>query len=128
MLTKTKMALAAALILGTASAALAENDRDEGGGFMIQGSMDGVNPVYHPDIFGNAGSAYASGVLAPTKRAAPRSHRPEVHSQAQSGATDAYAWANRTSGAGRLGETGAILIQDRGFSADVDNAYCGGKC
>ncbi len=70
MLTKTKMALAAALILGTASAALAENDRDEGGGFMIQGSMDGVNPVYHPDIFGNAGSAYASGVLAPTKRAA----------------------------------------------------------
>jgi hypothetical protein len=51
MLTKTKLTLAAVLILGTASAALAESDRDHGG-YVLPGSMDGVNPVYHPDLFG----------------------------------------------------------------------------
>jgi hypothetical protein len=66
MLTKTKVALAAALIVGTASAALA-NDSGENnqGGFVMPGSMDGVNPVYHPRWFpgyaahhDNAGNAY----------------------------------------------------------------------
>jgi hypothetical protein len=52
MLTKTKITLAAVLILGTASAALAESDRDNGG-YVLPGNMTGVNPVYHPDIFGN---------------------------------------------------------------------------
>jgi hypothetical protein len=54
MLTKTKIVVAAALILGTASAALA-NDSGENnqGGFVIRCSLDGVNPVYHPGIFGN---------------------------------------------------------------------------
>ncbi|HEV3371927.1 MAG TPA: hypothetical protein VG145_05220 [Xanthobacteraceae bacterium] len=50
MLTKTKALLAAALVLGTASAALA-NDDDERGGYVLPGSMDGVNPAYHPDLF-----------------------------------------------------------------------------
>jgi hypothetical protein len=63
MFTTTKLALAAVLILGTASAALAENERDEGGGYLIQGSMDGVNPVYHPDVFGNANAWGASPAL-----------------------------------------------------------------
>jgi CHASE3 domain sensor protein len=36
MLTKTKIALATALILGTASAALASNENDERGGFQVQ--------------------------------------------------------------------------------------------
>jgi hypothetical protein len=44
MLTKMKLALAAALVLGTASTALA-------GGYVLPGSMDGVNPVYHPRWF-----------------------------------------------------------------------------
>jgi hypothetical protein len=52
MFTTTKLALAAVLVLGAASAALAENDRDEGGGYVLPGSMTGVNPVYHPDLFG----------------------------------------------------------------------------
>jgi hypothetical protein len=43
MLTKTKIVLAAALMLGTASAALA--------GSVMPGSMDGVNPVDHPRWF-----------------------------------------------------------------------------
>ena len=64
MLTKTKAILAAALVLGTASAALA-GDHEDRGGFVMPGSMDGVNPAYHPGWFpnyangGNGGKAYA---------------------------------------------------------------------
>ena len=46
MLNKTKIALAAALVIGTASTALAE-------GFVLPGSTDGVNPAYHPRWFPN---------------------------------------------------------------------------
>ena len=54
MLTKTKIAVTAALILGTASAALAgQDDRNDKGGFVHPPSMDGVNPVYHPGWFPN---------------------------------------------------------------------------
>jgi hypothetical protein len=63
MFTRTKIALATALILGTASAALA-NDNDETGGFVMPGSMDGVNPAYHPDIFGNGGATRSFGFTA----------------------------------------------------------------
>jgi hypothetical protein len=76
MLTKTKAVLAAALILGTASAALAGDQQDgDTGGFVLPGSMDGVNPVYHPDLFAptvnsrNAGKAYG---FVPAKQ----THRP----------------------------------------------------
>jgi hypothetical protein len=67
MLTKTKVVFAAALMLGTASAALANEPTDEQGGYVVPGSMDGVNPAYHPRWFpgyaahqGNAGEAYGS--------------------------------------------------------------------
>jgi hypothetical protein len=49
-LTKTKLVLAALLVLGAASSALA-NDDDERGGYVLPGSMDGVNPAYHPRWF-----------------------------------------------------------------------------
>jgi hypothetical protein len=62
MLTKTKIALAAALILGTASAALAGDSGSEpDGGYVVPGSMDGVNPAYHPGIFANPATAKAYG-------------------------------------------------------------------
>jgi hypothetical protein len=55
MLTKTGMALAAALIVGAASAALAADEK-ESGGFRQLGSggtvTDGVNPADHPSISG----------------------------------------------------------------------------
>jgi len=73
MLTKTKIALAAALILGTASAAFANDSDGERGGFVLPGSMDGVNPAYHPGIFGKTDATKAYGfVVAPrqTHRAA----------------------------------------------------------
>ena len=68
MLTKTKVVLAAALMLGTASAALAGDQNEERGGYVLPGNTDGVNPVYHPGWFpgyaarhatnGTAGEAY----------------------------------------------------------------------
>jgi hypothetical protein len=89
MLTKTKVVLAAALMLGTASAALAGDQTDERGGFVLPGSMDGVNPVFHPRWFpgyaahqsnaaqpGNAGEAY--GYVTSSKK----THR-VTHEQTQ---------------------------------------------
>ena len=83
MLTKTKLVLAAALIAGTASAALA-NDSGENnmGGSVMPGSMAGVNPAYHPRWFpgsaarhdkaGNASAAY--GFVATPRRPQQVSH------------------------------------------------------
>ena len=55
MLTKTSIALAAALVFGATSAALAADDK-ETGGFRELGSggnvTQGVNPVDHPSISG----------------------------------------------------------------------------
>jgi hypothetical protein len=83
MSTKIKLALAAALILGTASAALAGDSSSEDlGGFVMPGSMDGVNPAYHPGIFRNAATTKSYGfvdtshgwTVAPTQ-ASPRSNQ-----------------------------------------------------
>ena len=64
MLNRTRMAVAAVLVLCVSSAAHAggsRNDADSSGGYPI-GPMGqifgGVNPVYHPDIFGGGESAY----------------------------------------------------------------------
>ena len=64
MFTKTKIAFAAALILSTASATLAgQDDRNDRGGFVIPCSLVGVNPVHHPEIFGNAAAAQSYGFV-----------------------------------------------------------------
>jgi hypothetical protein len=65
MLNKTRIAVAAALILGTlgtASAALA-GESDDSGGSVMPGSLAGVNPAYHPGIFGNPNTARAYGFV-----------------------------------------------------------------
>jgi hypothetical protein len=59
----TKIALAAALTLGTAFAALASNENDgDTGGYRLLGAggvvTDGVNPVYHRSLRGTAGGSY----------------------------------------------------------------------
>jgi hypothetical protein len=70
MLTKTKFALAAALIIGSASlgavsALASDNSGEYGGGFVVSGSS-AVNPAYHPRWFGtqNKGGE-AFGYVAP---------------------------------------------------------------
>ncbi len=71
MLTKTKIALAAAIIVGTASfgaasAMAADNNSGEySGGFVVPGTS-GVNPAYHPGWFGQSRKgtdAFASAVI-----------------------------------------------------------------
>jgi hypothetical protein len=60
----TKIVLATALAIGTASVALASSDNmDEGGGgFRVLGSggvvTDGVNPVYHRSLRAPGSNAY----------------------------------------------------------------------
>jgi hypothetical protein len=67
MFTKTKIALATALVLSSCVAALAGGKDDDGGGgaggFVIPGSMDGVNPVYHPDFFGDVNAQVTKRTL-----------------------------------------------------------------
>jgi hypothetical protein len=63
MLTKTKVALAAVLVLGAGSLAQAANDNDGGnetGGYVLPGNTDGVNPVYHPRWFPEYGHVMRS--------------------------------------------------------------------
>jgi hypothetical protein len=57
------LSLAAALgVLGVASATASDNSgRGTRGGFVTPGSLDGVNPAYHPDIFGNPAVASEYG-------------------------------------------------------------------
>jgi hypothetical protein len=63
MLTKTAIALATALTLGTVCAALAAPDTDQKGGYREEGAggivTDGVNPVYHPSMHKAGGDAAA---------------------------------------------------------------------
>ena len=48
-------------VLGTVSGALAGPERYPRGGFVMPGSLDGVNPAYHPGIFGNPAVARSYG-------------------------------------------------------------------
>jgi hypothetical protein len=61
------LSLATALgVLGTASALASRddmNDRGDRGGYVVPGSLDGVNPAYHPEIFGSAATAAAYGFV-----------------------------------------------------------------
>jgi hypothetical protein len=92
MLNKSKIALAAALVIGTASTALA--------GYVLPGSMDGVNPAYHPRWFPNypgvdnapAGDPYAA---PPCFGAAGGWYWPSSASDCPSG-RNAYAFAPST--------------------------------
>ena len=65
MLTRTRIALATAFVIGIATGAVAGgSDRDnDQGGFVMPGSLVGVNPAYHPDIFRNAATAKAYGFV-----------------------------------------------------------------
>ena len=62
MLAETKIALAAALVFAAASPALAKS-RTNPAGSVRPCSLDGVNPVHHPQIFGDAASAREFGFV-----------------------------------------------------------------
>jgi hypothetical protein len=66
-------------ILGAASAAASDcNDRGRERGSVVPCSLDGVNPAYHVDIFGNAATAYAYGFVR--SRDGAWQVRPNCHS------------------------------------------------
>lgn len=71
----TKLALCAAIVLGvSAPVALAsDNSGDYTGGFVVEGSMDGVNPIYHPDMSGK--SARTSAAAAHAQANIDQSHK-----------------------------------------------------
>jgi hypothetical protein len=72
---RTSIAISTAIALGIVGAASAAQAGDSGensqGGFVVPGSMVGVNPVYHPGWFGksgSAGNAYGYAVFPTQKR------------------------------------------------------------
>ena len=83
MLTRTKVALAAALIVGTASfgavsAMAADNNSGEySGGFVVPGSSS-VNPAYHPRWNTRGTDSFASINM----RTAPAAHEDNYGSEA----------------------------------------------
>jgi hypothetical protein len=78
MFSKTKIALCVAITFGLGAATALANDKDDySGGFVIEGSMDGVNPVHHPDIFGqpaksSAAAAHAQATVDQLHKKLPR--------------------------------------------------------
>jgi hypothetical protein len=51
-------------IIGGASALASDHgNRGRDRGYVLPCSLDGVNPVYHPDIFGNAAAAASYGFV-----------------------------------------------------------------
>jgi hypothetical protein len=75
---KTLIALSTAIalgLLGAASVAQASNENDGGnetGGYVLPGSMVGVNPAYHPGWFGKVHDTRAGDVFG---YAPVRSHK-----------------------------------------------------
>jgi hypothetical protein len=61
------LAVATAMgVLGTAPAHAQDNGRNSGrerGGWVVPCSLVGVNPVYHPEIFGNPAAAASYGFV-----------------------------------------------------------------
>jgi hypothetical protein len=64
--THTFVALTVASALGLASAALANDnfsDRPHEGGAVVPCSLNGINPAYHPEVFGNPTTAASFGFV-----------------------------------------------------------------
>jgi len=59
MLTKTKIALAMALVLATVSGAMARGSY----GSVMPGSLDGINPADHARIFDHSGNVRSYGFV-----------------------------------------------------------------
>jgi hypothetical protein len=50
-------------VLGPASAGREDRDRGRDRGYVIPCSLDGVNPVFHPEIFGSPAVARSYGFV-----------------------------------------------------------------
>jgi len=76
MLSKTKMVVAAALVLGVATVAQAgsKDDADSSGGYQVgptgQSFGSGINQALHRSLFGQSGNAF--DFVAPAQHSRPR--------------------------------------------------------
>jgi hypothetical protein len=76
-----RSAIVSSAILGIVSMAFAaggEVKEPREGGYVVPCSLDGVNPVHHPEIFGNAATAKSYGFIRDrngTWQLAPSCHR-----------------------------------------------------
>jgi hypothetical protein len=61
--TRSRAVLAIAATFVLVGPAFAAKDHHEKGGHVVACSLHGVNPAYHPDIFGNAAAAKAYGFV-----------------------------------------------------------------
>jgi hypothetical protein len=78
MFSEAKIIFCVAIAFGVGATAALANDKDDySGGFVIEGSMDGVNPVYHPDLFGNSSKALAASSRAQAIHDRPRRKPPQ---------------------------------------------------
>jgi len=59
----TLAATTAMIVLGAASAVQAQYNYEWEGGYVKPCSLEGVNPVYHPEIFGNPAVARSYGFV-----------------------------------------------------------------
>ena len=77
---RTSIAISAAIVLGIVGAASAAVANDSGendmGGYVVPGSMVGVNPVFDPGWFGSAGKISRAGDAYGYAVAPIQSHRP----------------------------------------------------
>jgi hypothetical protein len=55
--------VSACALLGPASAGREDRDRSRERGFVLPCSLDGVNPVYHPEIFDSPAVARSYGFV-----------------------------------------------------------------
>ena len=79
------IAISAAIALGNvgaASVAQAGNQGEDRGGFVMPGSMDGVNPAYHPEWFGKSANTAPAGNAFGYAAPPVHKHRP-VHERPQ---------------------------------------------
>ncbi len=110
MLTKINITFAAAVLLGLAGASAAsasDNSGEYHGGFVMPGSMDGVNPAFHPEWF--AGRAQASG-----------------RAGSQAGGRDAFASTKRSKAIGRANGRNAFGFVGEGGAAGYNGAFING--
>jgi hypothetical protein len=65
-------------VAGSATVFAQDNGRNSGrphGGWAVPCSLDGVNPAYHPGIFGNPAAARSYGFVRSPSAVAPGCHR-----------------------------------------------------
>ena len=80
MFSKTKLAICVAIALaGAVSGALASNENDptDRGGFVVPGSMDGINPAYHPEVF--RANAKVFDFVSPSHKNLDRPRKKSAH-------------------------------------------------